>query len=171
MPNTTCATPSCDEPPICYGHCPRHVIDYIGWTETSTGCHEWSGTRSDRGYPLLGDKKRTRVHRLSWEIANGRSIPTGQVVRHRCDNPPCVNPDHLRIGTEADNVLDAIRRGRRPVLLRDMPNAADMCGNGHDLTKPDALVVASTPSGRRRAWCRTCRHEWDKAYLRRKAMT
>lgn len=52
------------------------------------------------------------AHRLAWELANGRSIPTGQVVMHSCDNPRCVNPDHLSVGSQKDNVHDAIRKGR-----------------------------------------------------------
>ncbi len=59
-----------------------------------------------------GLKRKVYAHRASWEAANGEAIPEGQVVRHKCDNPRCVNPDHLEVGTYQDNTGDMIERGR-----------------------------------------------------------
>ncbi len=53
-----------------------------------------------------------KAHRLSWEIANGRPVPLGLNVLHSCDNPPCVNPAHLRVGSRADNAQDRADRTR-----------------------------------------------------------
>lgn len=72
-------------------------------------CEEWQGRRSRDGYGFFGVK--TAAHRHAWEQAHG-PIPPGMVVRHRCDNPPCVRVDHLEIGTPADNVRDSVERGR-----------------------------------------------------------
>ena len=59
------------------------------------------------------------LHRVVYatEHGLGRSDLEGLVVRHRCDNPRCINPDHLELGTQRDNILDCVRRGRRPKYL------------------------------------------------------
>lgn len=153
-----CAQRSCSEPTICYGFCRLHVIQHVGWSvRESTGCHLWLGITSQQGYGQLGDVAKTRAHRLSWELANGTPIPKGLVVRHSCDTPACINPDHLSVGTDAQNVWDAISRGRRPVSAAFL--AKSECERGHDLTKPDAIYFATT-RGKRYARCRKCRHEW-----------
>ena len=75
------------------------------------GCWEWTGWRLQRsGYGMMWPG--IRAHRLAYELMNGR-IPSGMSVLHRCDNPPCVRPDHLFLGTQADNMRDMIRKGRR----------------------------------------------------------
>jgi hypothetical protein len=77
------------------------------------GCWEWQGPRDAGGYGTLWVAKvgSRRAHRLSWMLTHG-DIPHGLQVRHECDNPPCVNPAHLRLGTHADNMDDMRRRGR-----------------------------------------------------------
>lgn len=78
-------------------------------------CWEWQGSRDANGYGRIRVAGRgVLVHRLAWELANG-SIPSGAVVRHRvCDNPPCCNPAHLAVGTQADNIADAMEKDRSP---------------------------------------------------------
>lgn len=74
-------------------------------------CHEWP-SRNGAGYGQIQSRGRHwYAHRVVWEMARG-PIPDGMVVRHRCDNPPCVRLDHLLLGTNADNTRDMMERGR-----------------------------------------------------------
>lgn len=79
-------------------------------------CWEWIASKDPHGYGQIrtggpGGGPLRQAHRVSYELHNG-PIPAGLLVRHTCDNPGCVNPDHLRLGTQADNVQDMIDRGR-----------------------------------------------------------
>lgn len=78
-------------------------------------CWEWQGAL-DHGYGSigLGSRKQgtARASRVSWEIHNPARIPEGLHVLHTCDNPPCVNPAHLYLGTDVENARDRVERGR-----------------------------------------------------------
>src|SRR5690349_13982377 len=115
-------------------------------TKLSTPCIEWDGTRHVKGYGQITIRGRTvRAHRLAWEKANG-PIPEGMMVCHKCDNPPCINPEHLFLGTSKDNAQDSIIKGRRWAL-----RIGQCCRRGHLLTK-DTLYTK--PNGDR--VCRQC---------------
>ena len=80
--------------------------------KTDDGCWEWVGSRQQRGDGNLRAAGRDYLaHRVSWEIAHG-PIPAGMLICHHCDNPPCVRPDHLFLGTQADNIRDMFNKGR-----------------------------------------------------------
>ncbi len=77
------------------------------------GCWSWTATIDRGGYGSIGTPTGLEyAHRLSWIIHNG-PIPNGLFVLHHCDNPPCVRPDHLFLGTHQDNQDDRLRKGRR----------------------------------------------------------
>lgn len=100
--------------------------------EPNSGCHLWSGGVSvsgGKGNARLREEAKTygsfrlgsrkdgtyrvqRAHRVAWELANNAEVPKGMSVLHRCDAPLCVNPDHLSLGTCADNGRDMARKGR-----------------------------------------------------------
>jgi hypothetical protein len=86
----------------------------------SENCWEWTGSRTPGGYGLFGAQivihgKRTALyaHRFSFQIHNGY-IPKGHVVRHVCNNPSCVRPEHLITGTQKQNIADIYRKAEKP---------------------------------------------------------
>lgn len=83
--------------------------------QLGTACWTWVGSKSEKGYGRLSAGKHRasplRAHRVSWELHKG-PIPDKMFVLHNCDNPTCVNPDHLFIGTARDNTRDMVRKGR-----------------------------------------------------------
>jgi len=79
---------------------------------TESGCWIWTAGADDLGYGRIGVKGSTKLaHRVGWELYKGK-IPDGKNLCHRCDVPACVNPDHLFIGTQADNMMDMGAKGR-----------------------------------------------------------
>jgi hypothetical protein len=78
-----------------------------------TECWLWMAGRTGRDYgAFYYNDKQMPAHRFSMMISAGHPLPDGWFVLHSCDNPPCVNPRHLRLGTQKQNVADAIARGR-----------------------------------------------------------
>ena len=76
-------------------------------------CWIWSGTISYAGYGLYRlSGKQYRAHRLMYEHANKRRLKDDECVCHTCDNPSCVNPDHLFVGSHDDNMADMVEKGR-----------------------------------------------------------
>ena len=81
-------------------------------TKTDT-CWLWQGARDEKGYGYSSlNGRNMRAHRVSWTLAHGE-IPDGLLVLHHCDVPPCVNPAHLFLGTNADNMADMKAKNRQ----------------------------------------------------------
>lgn len=78
-----------------------------------SGCIRFTGHLDGEGYGrIMVARVKYMAHRLSYSLNNG-PIPDGYVVRHKCDNPSCINPEHLEVGTQADNIADKVSRGRQ----------------------------------------------------------
>lgn len=118
-------------------------------------CVEWAGLRFRDGYGRVGSKQ---AHRVAWEQTYG-PIPEGLFVLHRCDNRPCVNPEHLFLGTNTDNMQDMVAKGRHV----NPQNAKTHCPAGHPYTGANLRIE---PPGRRR--CRTCVAAASRRYRQRR---
>jgi hypothetical protein len=85
----------------------------ITYSVTPAGCWECTSHKfNDSGYPIFQrNHKKIRLSRYMYEKEYG-TIPQGMLIRHKCDNPHCINPEHLEIGTHHDNHMDMVERGR-----------------------------------------------------------
>jgi HNH endonuclease len=110
--------------------CPARPIEVRFWPKVSpepnTGCWLWAGAVNSAGYGKIGlpGDKTEDAHRVSWRLTRGD--PGAMSVLHKCDVPACVNPAHLFLGTQADNMQDMIAKGRRTrsgCKGEDQPNA------------------------------------------------
>jgi hypothetical protein len=93
----------------------KQPIDDRFWSHVDIGsiedCWEWMTSLDSKGYGQFNiNQKQYRSHRISWELNNGK-IPEGMCICHRCDNKKCVNPYHLFLGTQKDNMQDMARKG------------------------------------------------------------
>lgn len=128
-----------------------------------SGCWEWVRSFSTFGYGYFYDSrqgKNIRAHR--WLYAQLNGDPGKLFVCHHCDNRKCVNPEHLFVGTNTDNMRDASQKGR---LIRDVTRflSATHCRKGHLIT-PETMAVLS--NGKRQ--CRMCRRKRQLEWLRRR---
>jgi len=131
-----------------------------GLKETANGCLEWQRGRTSAGYGQMtwvsGEGTRY-THRLAWEMAKG-PIPPGQCVLHSCDNPPCCTPEHLFLGSKAENTADMVEKGRLRVdAAHDAWRSRAACKHGHIYTE---ATTKWTPGGAR--VCLVCRRQYDR---------
>lgn len=140
------------------------------------GCWIWMGRVNDQGYGRTYRGSRNPsgilVHRLAYALANGLdpwSLDRRQCVRHRCDTPSCINPDHLVLGTWKENVHDAKNRGRHAVAFHEVDGKiVGTCASGHDLSVTGVYDYGVQKSGYRLRVCLECKRQRGREYARRK---
>jgi hypothetical protein len=123
------------------------------------GCWGWIGATDPFGYGQVWSEGRVQAaHRVAWRLVKG-PIPSGSLVLHHCDNPPCSNPDHLFLGTQKDNMMDAASKGRiatNPKLTVEQAMAIrSSTGRGVDLAGEHGVsqaLVSMIRSGKRRPY-------------------
>lgn len=131
----------------------RHVTD--------GDCWEWTAARTVHGYGRVRWQGHVRrVHRVVAHLVYELNLDDpAQRALHRCDNPPCFNPDHLYVGTQSDNVADMVARGR----ARGGDKPHQFCNQGHALSGDNIL---RRRTGARR--CRECARAANRAYRQRR---
>lgn len=137
------ATPPGDRPPA-----PRFRRSFDDFVDRSQECWLWTGPRDRKGYGFWsGGGERGLAHRLS--LARTTPPPDPSLMAcHQCDNPPCVNPEHLYWGTAKDNAADVMARGG----VHNKGMYATHCPRGHALSGENLRIAGKAA----RRFCRTC---------------
>lgn len=134
-----------------------------------SGCHEWRGRVSSAGYGVItvvqsGYQTRTfSAHKAAFELSRGR-VPEGMVLDHLCRNRICVNPDHLEVVTQRENVM------RSPIAPGALNAAKTHCAQGHEFTPENTYLYQQKPPRTSLVRiCRSCRNAQRRSWLDRKA--
>jgi hypothetical protein len=125
--------------------------------EPNSGCWLWvrSISRNGNGYGFFKLGEERTAHRSSWIIFRG-IIPAGKFVLHKCDTPSCVNPDHLFLGSQKDNILDMYKKHREGTSYSGGRTPIEYCKSNHLIMKD----FYTYPNGKKEcAKCRIKRHK------------
>jgi len=127
----------------------------IQFTDT---CWLWTGAVINNGYGQFRVNRKTIVaHRVAYDLYRG-NIPKGKLVLHSCDNPPCVNPAHLFLGTQSDNVVDSIKKNRQWQVKKTY------CKRGHLLSGKNLRMLSGKGRKDYRD-CWQCYHDRNKGLI------
>lgn len=128
----------------------EYLISMCDTSGGSTACWPWLGTKTAYGYGTLTiNKKFIAATRAYWQLKHGVELSRNTYVCHRCDNPACLNPAHLFLGTQADNMRDMSSKGRA------WRQSDTHCKRGHEFNEQNTSFK-ELPSGKIRRTCRIC---------------
>jgi hypothetical protein len=156
-----CKYDGCDGKVVGWGYCQKHYRRYVKYGSpdgtkytqeppeerfwrfvnklSDNECWEWTGNKVPNGYGQFSLGKKSQgsegAHRVSWKLHNKAEIPHKWHVMHKCDNPSCVNPNHLTIGTAKQNTQDMIAKGRKRTVA---PKGE---GNGKSLLNEEKVRI------------------------------
>jgi hypothetical protein len=141
-------------------------------------CWVWTAGKSNKYGDYYFNGKHFRVHRLVWESIHG-PIPEKMVICHKCDNPPCCNPDHLFMGTQKDNVQDALKKGKYNYTANKNPHLRNRvysgtienacCGERSPLAKlkeSDVRIIRELAAQGHSSWVLAKRYNVDPSAIR-----
>ncbi len=139
-------------------------VDQSGYDD----CWNWKASKNNKGYGFFRSipgipQKSLLAHRVAYTLCKGD--PSGMLVMHACDNPSCVNPSHLSLGTNTDNIRDASFKGR--MMGRNSWAKQTHCKRGHLFDEANTYWQANNSRGSSRA-CRICkqyRRRWRRGLL------
>jgi hypothetical protein len=155
----------------------REALEARFWAKvqkSTDGCWLWTASKFTTGYGQFAcGRAMVGAHRISYWLVTS-TLPEGFDICHKCDIRPCVRPDHLFLGTRAENVADCIAKGRFDTPARAVADAKfraagtaalmarTCCKHGHEFTPDNTYIM---PNGRRS--CRECRRRAGREYDRR----
>jgi hypothetical protein len=129
------------------------IVRFRERVRKTDACWLWTGQKNDSGYGIFWIRgKVDRAHRVALMLLENREIPAGAFVCHHCDTPACVRPDHLFIGTHADNMADCSRKGRTHAPFRGVTH----CKHGHEFTPENTRHYRNATHGGPGRSCRAC---------------
>jgi hypothetical protein len=141
-------------------------VDKSGQNPDFPDCWEWTAHRS-KGYGAFshkpdGKSKKISAHKYSWQKANGKQVPEGLEVCHLCNNPPCVRPDHLEVGTRSHNQRYSVLHGNHKESRKTH------CKHGHRYDDASTYWKISEHTGFKTRDCKICHKRWNQEGNERK---
>lgn len=119
--------------------------------EKTENCWLWKACKNRQGYGQFRDGKLKIAHRHMYEITHDVVLGRWDIIMHTCDNTSCVNPDHLKMGTQKENILDASTKNRLRV------QSSTHCKNGHEYVEGSYTLVKQKRWTYKR--CKVCRRK------------